>query len=599
MTESDSRLFLDVDNSVTSGRWHERLDSAGINHAGALSERYGYDEIISRILSARGVSLEEAEDFLNPSIRDLMPDPSTLTDMDKAAMRLADSVERGEKVAIFGDYDVDGATSSALLYRILTFLGLDVVIHIPDRLLEGYGPNAEAIRQLISDGAELLVLVDCGSTADESLADARTAGIDIVVFDHHQTNDTLPEVHSLVNPNRHDDLSGQGHLCAVGVCYLAAVALIRALRNADWFTDTRPAPDLLEYLDLVALGTVCDIVPLFGINRAFVVRGLSVIRRRLNLGLSALCDISKLDGPVLMWHFGFILGPRINAGGRIGDAQLGVRLLTSDDADEVADIAHQLDLLNTERQTIERSMYSRAYAEAEAEIGDGTGPNVLVLTGDTDWHSGVVGLLASRLKDRFSRPSFAIAFDANGMGKGSGRSVSGIDLGGLVRSAVDIGLLEKGGGHAMAAGITVRRENLGRFRAYIDEQVALCKSSISDMNVFEIDAAMSASGVTLSFWDRLESAGPYGSGHSRPILAFPHHTLRYSRRVGDDHVTFTIASSDGSTLAGIAFRVADDPLGQALLSGKGRKAHFVGHLSGDYYRGRRRFQLRLLDMSFV
>ena len=322
-----NRLFLDVESSATARCWLERLDTAGINHAGKLSEHYNYDEIISRILSARGITLEDAADFLTPTLRDLMPDPSSLTDMDKAALRLSQSVERGEQVAIFGDYDVDGATSASLMCRVLRTLGLEVEIHIPDRIFEGYGPNATAIKELIEKGAKLLVLVDCGSTSYAELDDARSAGIDIIIFDHHQTNDELPDVHALVNPNRSDDLSGQGHLCAVGVCYLGLVALLRQLRESS---NDIELPNLLDYLDLVALGTICDVVPLKGVNRAFVLGGLSVIRQQTNLGLSALCEVAKLGGPVSSIHFGFILGPRINAGGRIGDAALGAKLLTSD-----------------------------------------------------------------------------------------------------------------------------------------------------------------------------------------------------------------------------------------------------------------------------
>jgi len=597
MTQAE-RAFLEVDQSVTGQRWAERLDTLSRREAEAMAEQYQIDERVARIMAGRGVDLMGAQAFLNPTLRDLMPDPSTLTDMDAAAERLASAVTRGERVAIFGDYDVDGATSSALLARFLTACGLTAEIYIPDRIFEGYGPNIPAIRELCERGAKLIVAVDCGSTSHESLAEAKKLGTDVIVIDHHQVNDTLPLVEALVNPNRHDDMSAQGHLCAAGVVFLTLVALNRLLRDRGWYGTNRPAPDLMQWLDLVALGTVCDIVPLKGLNRAFVIRGLEVMHKQRNPGLVALSRIARQDGPAAPWHLGFLLGPRINAGGRIGDAALGARLLTTANAAEAEAIAIQLDQLNAERQEMEKGMLQQAVDEAEAEMGLGEGPPVLVTENDT-WHAGVVGLLASRLKDKFRRPAFAIAFDDRGIGAGSGRSISGVDLGAAVRAAVDEGLLEKGGGHAMAAGLTVRREKLGEFRSFIEVHLDESVKNQRSNQVLKIDSALSARGANTDLIDKLEQAGPYGAGHPQPVFAFPHHVVRHADVVGANHVRFSLGSADGGQVQGIAFRIADDPLGKAMLAGRGETMHFAGTLGADFYRGTRRVQLRLLDAATI
>ena len=367
---------------------------------------------------------------------------------------------RGEAVAVFGDYDVDGASSAALLARFLRHQGLDPTVYIPDRLFEGYGPNVEAMRKLAGDGARLIVTVDCGSTSFDALAEAQGLGVDVVVVDHHELGTDRPQAVAMVNPNRQDDLSGLGALAAVGVTFMAIVAVNRLLRKRGWYGAGRSEPDLLQWLDLVALGTVCDVVPLVGLNRAFVAKGLQTFARRGNRGLAALADVARLGGPARPYHLGFLLGPRINAGGRIGDAALGARLLASDDAAECERIATELDRLNGERQAMETQALEEAFAEADAEIGDGEGPAVLV-TANRGWHPGVVGLVASRLKDRYQRPAVAVSLAANGTGTGSGRSISGVDLGLAVRNALGAGILAKGGGHAMAAGLTVDQARLG------------------------------------------------------------------------------------------------------------------------------------------
>jgi len=588
------RAFLGVEKSILDNRWISRLDQAGQNRALAMSQVHGLPDLIARVLAGRGVSVDEAVEFLDPTIRSLMPDPYTLTDCEKAARRLAEAIRRGENVAIFGDYDVDGAASSALMYRFLAHFGVKAEIYIPDRIFEGYGPNAGAINQLIDNGAQLIVTVDCGSTSHEALDAAKARDIDVVVIDHHQVTHALPHCHALVNPNREDDLSGQGHLCAAGVVFLVLVATLRLLREAG---DKRIlAIDLLQWLDIVALATVCDVVPLKGLNRAYVVKGLVAARHQGNAGLAALFRKAGLSGPVTPYHFGFLVGPRINAGGRIGDAALGSRLLTLDDAGEAETIAQKLDELNRDRQAMEAAMLQEAEAEAFAEYGDGQGASVIVTARDK-WHPGIVGLLAARLKEKFKRPAFAIAFDPSGRGTGSGRSINGFDMGRMVRAAVDEGLLVKGGGHAMAAGLTVEREKLGALRSFFTERAEKTVANLVANETLKIDGAIGASGATLDLIDRLETAGPYGSGHSQPVFAIPAHRLRDVRTVGEKHVKVTLEAMDGARLDGIAFRAADTALGNLLLNSRGANLHVAGSIGADHYQGSRRIQLRVSDAA--
>jgi len=588
------RGFLGVEQSVSGQRWVSRLDQAGQNRALAISQVHGYSDLLGRVLAGRGVVLDDAASFLDPTLRSLMPDPDTLTDCRKAADRLAMAIKRREKVVVFGDYDVDGAASSALMTRFLRHFGIDAEIYIPDRIFEGYGPNPAAIEQLIDKGAELIVTVDCGSTSHEALAVAERRGVDVVVIDHHQVGSTLPACYALVNPNREDDLSGQGHLCAAGVVYLVLVNTLRVLRSAG---DGRTTSfDLLAQLDLVALATVCDVVPLKGLNRAYVVKGLIAARHMGNVGLAALLRKAAIGGPVTPYHLGFLVGPRINAGGRIGDAALGSRLLAMDDAGAAEKIAAQLDELNRERQAMEAVMLAEAEAEVLAEYGTGEGASVIV-TARENWHPGIVGLLAARIKEKFRRPTFAIAFDPNGRGTGSGRSINGFDMGKMVRAAVDGGLLSKGGGHAMAAGLTVERAKLGKLRQFFEERAEAAVRDLVAIQTLKVDGALAASGATLELIDLLEQAGPYGSAHPQPVFAFPQHRLRDSRQVGANHIKVTLEGQDGSRLDGIAFRATETPLGDFLLASRGASIHVAGSVSADLWQGQRRVQLRVTDAA--
>jgi single-stranded-DNA-specific exonuclease len=591
----EKRFFLDVRQSATGVSWQHRLTERQDMAALAIAQGHGVPDIVARVLAGRGVSAEQAERFLDPTIRELLPNPASLTDMEKAAARLADTIVAREKVAIFGDYDVDGAASSALLKRFLTHFSVPSEIYIPDRIFEGYGPNPEAMRELISRGAKLIVTVDCGTNSATSIEAAREAGADVVVLDHHQVGGPLPAANAVVNPNREDDLSGQGHLCAAGVVFLCLVQTAKVLRER--LPNAAPI-DLLSLLDLVALATVCDVVPLTGVNRAFVVKGLQVARQQKNEGLAALARVSRIGEPINTFHLSFLIGPRINAGGRIGDAALGSRLLATDDPVEAASIAETLDRLNQERQQMEQEMLAQARAEADAELAGGNGPAIIV-TASNSWHPGIVGLIASRLKDYARRPAFAIAFNSTGIGTGSGRSVTGFDLGRLVREAADAGLIVKGGGHAMAAGITVERAKLGELRAFFEERAAADVFRLQNEESLAIDGALAAEGATIALLDALEKAGPFGAGHIAPVFVLPRHRLADARAIGTNHIRVDLQSQSGGNIQAIAFRAVDTALGEFLFKNRGRTVHIAGSLSGNYWNGNRTVQFRISDAALA
>jgi len=590
------RFFLGVERSLTGRAWRERLDDRGSARALTIAQRHGLDELLARIIAGRNVDVEEVDSFLDPTIKRLMPDPHTITDMAVASARIADAVLSGETVAIFGDYDVDGATASALLSRYLRHCGLDPIIHIPDRIFEGYGPNVDAIRSFSERRVTLLVTVDCGVTSLEALAEAKKLGIDTVVIDHHQADERLPDAVAIVDPNRADDLSGLGYLAAAGVVFLTLVALTRELRRRNFWMGSRAEPDLLSLLHLVALGTVADVVPLKGLNRAFVAKGLIALRRREDLGATALMDAARLNGPPEPWHLGFLLGPRINAGGRIGRADLGVRLLLEENPVEAARIAAELDRLNRERQQIEQATLAQAEAEALAALGMEEKGAVIVTAGE-GWHPGVVGLVAARLKERYGRPAFAIALEPGDTGTGSGRSIAGVDLGRAVRRAVQEGLLLKGGGHAMAAGVTLKKNTLGAFRAFLEDTLGASVADARRDSALLIDGAVTAGGFNLSLADLLARAGPFGAGNPEPVLALPAHTLAYADPVGENHIRARFRSGDGKFVNAIAFRAVGQPLGKALLENRGRAVHAAGNFALDHWQGEARVQMRLTDLA--
>ncbi len=593
---SNAGPFLGVAASARGFAWRERLDPGAANLALAISQQHGLPELLGRVLAARGIGLDEVPVVLDPTIKALMPDPSTLQDMDKAARRLADAVQKRERVAIFGDYDVDGACSSALMRRFFLAHGSDATIYIPDRMFEGYGPNVPAIKGLVEKGAQLIVTVDCGTTSFEPLAPEHRGKTDVLIVDHHQADERLPDVSAVVNPNRQDDLSGLGHLCAAGVVFMLLVATARELRQRGYYSKDNPPPDLLAMLDLVALATVCDVVPLQTLNRAYVTRGLAVMRERQNIGLRALIDASGFNQPPNPYLLGFVLGPRINAGGRIGDAALGARLLSLDDETEAARIAVQLDKLNRERKTIETQMLEEAVAEADRLIDETPGLPMLLVASER-WHKGVVGLVASRLVERFGRPACVIAWEEGGPGTGSLRSIAGVDIGSAVRAATAAGLLLKGGGHSMAAGLTVKQDGLGAARAFLIDQVTSPATAAREARALEIDGALTPAAVNDTLIDLIERAGPYGQGNPQPRFAFPAHRVRFAKVMGEAHLRVTLEADDGSRLDGIAFRAVGQPLGDLLVNSGGMPIHVAGSLRRDTWGGRNRIELQIEDAA--
>jgi single-stranded-DNA-specific exonuclease len=595
-SSSPTPCVLSVTDSLSARRWQWRCSLVQEAEALRITQHHGVDERLARVLAGRGVISEDLPAFLDPKLRDCLPDPSTFTDMEKAAARLAHAVLHNERVAIFGDYDVDGACSAALLSEGLQRVGVtDVRIHIPDRVAEGYGPNIPAIQALHKAGAQLLVTVDCGTSGHAPLSEAKRLGMDVVVLDHHQAPETLPDVCALVNPNRLDDVSGQGHLCAAGVVFVTLVALYRHVRDVQ---KRAPLPDLLDLLDLVALATIADVVPLKGLNRAFVRQGMRLIRARSRAGIRALMDIAGLKEPAQPWHLGFMIAPRINAGGRIGEAGLGAKLLLTNDDEEAQSIAVELDHLNRERQVIEQVAMIQAEEQVLEHLHSRPECALLVLA-DKRWHPGVLGLIASRMKEKYARPVFAIGFDEQEGGHGSGRSIAGVDLGKVVRAAVDKGILSAGGGHAMAAGITLPSHGREAFRAYMVSQIKSDVEIARQNTALKIDSSSAISGLTPELVMELEKAGPFGSEMPEPIFALSDVRIQDVRIVGQNHVRLRLQSPDRASLNGILFRAVDTPLGDALLKAMGKNIHVAGTLSMENWgSGAPRVQMRIIDAAF-
>jgi single-stranded-DNA-specific exonuclease len=586
-----SETLLGVDYSLTGRQW--LLTGGDDRLAASISQRLGLPELLGRVLATRSIELDAVEAFLNPTLRDSLPDPFHLKDMDTAADRLALAISSGELIGIFGDYDVDGATSSALLSRFFRAVGAEVLVHIPDRMLEGYGPNAPALLNLKARGCGVVITVDCGITSFEPLAAAKEAGLGVIVVDHHEAEPALPAALAVVNPNRLDEDSPHGQLAAVGVAFLLIVAINKRLRESGWYQG-RPAPDLMQWLDIVALGTVCDVVPLVGVNRALVCQGLKVMAKRANPGIAALADISGVKERVEAFHLGYMMGPRVNAGGRVGQADLGVRLLSTDDPQEAAILAAQLDGYNKERQEIEAAVLFAAIEQVESQAED-TRP-LVIATGE-DWHAGVIGIIAGRLKERYSRPACVIAFEGD-EGKGSGRSIPGLDLGGAIIAARQAGLLTKGGGHAMAAGFTVKREKLQDFSDFLADRLhAQMQGPLRAL--LQVDAALDPAGATLDLVETLSRLAPFGSGNAEPKFALIGARVSGARIVGQNHVSCTVTGPNGGRIKAIAFRAADNELGHALLANDGTPLHLAGTLRIDNWHGRASVQMFIEDAAAI
>ena len=589
MSRAPTDAFLGVERSLNGKRWVMRV--ANERAALGMAQRLAIPEIVARVLVGRGIDEDAAPGFLEPRLREQLPDPSHLRDMDKAAARLAHAVMKGELVAIFGDYDVDGATSSAVLYRFLTQAGGKARFYNPDRVKEGYGPNAPAMRRLKAEGASVIVTVDCGTTAHEPIEEATRAGVEVIVVDHHAAEPKLPPALAVVNPNRIDETSPHRQLAAVGVAFLLAVAVNRVLRAQGWYARVAE-PDLLDLLDLVALGTVCDVVPLTGLNRVLVAQGLKVIQQRRKPGLVALAEVARLTDRCGAYHLGFLLGPRVNAGGRVGEADLGARLLTTDDPGEARAIAARLDALNRERQAIEAAVLEAAHAQVAA-AGE-AGP--LVLVAGEGWHQGVIGIVAGRLREHYERPACVVAFEGD-VGKGSGRSANGFDLGAAIIAARQSGLLVNGGGHIQAAGFTVKRDQLPAFKAFLAERMAAHLAAGEIVPRLTIDGALAVTAASPDLVSLLERVGPYGVGNPEPRFVFTDVRVVRADIVGGKHVRCQLADQRGGRLSAIAFRAAGTALGDALLAGAGSGLHVAGCLRADTWRGETRVQLQIEDAA--
>ncbi len=583
-----------ITHSLSGLAWRWRGGNMEIGSGFGLN-----DSLVDQLLLSRGVAPDDLERHRRPTLRDFLPDPSIFRDMDVAAARLADAVAAQEKVTIYGDYDVDGATSAALLIRLLRGVGLEATPYIPDRLLEGYGPSGEALVRLAQEGSTLIVTVDCGAMAHEALAAAHEAGVDVVVVDHHKCSPELPRAAALVNPNRldeADEAAAHGHLAAVGMAFLLAVATVRTLRARGAFQN-RPAPDLMGLLDLVALGTVADVAQLKGLNRALVAQGLKVMARRENVGLSALIDASRLNRAPTCSDLGFALGPRINAAGRIGDSSLGVRLLTTSDADEASDIATRLSALNDERRAIEQAVQEAAEAQIDAQHN-----RAVVVCAGEGWHPGVIGIVAGRIKEKTGKPTLVIALDADeaGHGKGSGRSISGVDLGAAIIAAREAGMLIAGGGHAMACGLTIDPAQLARLADWLDERLARDVAEARAAQALLLDLSLNPGGLTPHLIETLDAAGPFGVGWPGPRVAVGPVRLVKCDVVGADHLRMIASGPDGRSFKAMAFRAAQTELGQALLHGhRGRQFWLAGRARIDDWGSRPAAELHVDDAAFA
>lgn len=582
-----------VRSSLKGRSW--RLAESDDGVASAIARAAGVNDALARLLASRGVTAQTAAQFLTPKLRDFFPDPSSFSGMDDCAALIWDAVEAGSKIALFADYDVDGATSAAQLHGWLCAVGAEPLIYVPDRIEEGYGPNTAALQRLHEAGAELVITLDCGAASVEPLAAAAQIGLTVGVVDHHLMDGAPPEAAALVNPNQPGDASGCGHMAAAGVTFVLLAALNREGRRRGAFAG-RTEPDILSFADLAALGTICDVVPLTGVNRAIVSQGLKLMSGWARPGLKALADVAGVTGAASAYHAGFLIGPRINAGGRVGKSDLGARLLTTGDAAEARAIAEQLDVLNAERRGIEAEVLEGAVAQAEAAGLTDADP-ILIAAGD-HWHPGVIGIAAGRLKERFNRPSIVIGIDPEtGVAKGSGRSVPGVDLGSAVARAREDGLLLAGGGHAMACGLTIQSSRIEELRGFLSDALSEAWSSAEEARQYAVDAVVHPAAVDFEFCNALSAAAPYGSGNPEPRFALADLRRTYAQRVGADHVRFTLQAASGASVQGIAFRCADEPMGQALLAAGEATFHAAGKLKAEDNRFGKRAELHLEDLA--
>lgn len=585
--------YLGVTRSLSGRLWRERAADTEVTRRHQLN--HGLSEPLARALASRGVTAEQGADFLNPTLKALFPDPSTFADMDRAAEILVDALQAKQKVAVFADYDVDGASSAAQIVRWFRAMGLEISIYVPDRILEGYGPSPAAFRRLKAEGAELVITVDCGAAAHDALACAAEIGLPVVVVDHHLMRPgEIPAVAALVNPNRPDCRSGQGHLAAAGVAFVLLAALNREARRRGLF-DAAAEPDIRGWLDLAAMGAICDVTQLTGFNRALTAQGLKVMSNWRNPGLNALMQIAKGQGPASVFHVGFLLGPRINAGGRIGRADLGARLLSTDDPEEAAALAAELDELNASRKDVEREVQEAAVRHIERESNQADAPCLVVA--EDGWHPGVIGIVAGRLRERYRKPVMIIGIDRPGnVGKGSGRSQPGVNLGRAVQAAYEAGLLLSGGGHAMAAGLSVRPDTIPELRAFLcDHMAGECEIAAAE-DALEIDALITTRGGDRGLWNDFQRLAPFGPGNPEPLFAAADVKVERPSALRGGHVRCTLTDRTGGRLKAIAWRCEDTEMGRRLLS-EGGLIHVAGRLKPDDWQGREGVQLEIEDVA--
>jgi single-stranded-DNA-specific exonuclease len=589
ISQEDLSIDCLVRSSVSGKKWV--LKGACSQSTWSLSQGLGIPEILARLLVARGYDMRNSPHFLHPTLRHFMADPSHLKDMDRITERFASALKNNETLGIIGDYDVDGGTSTALLASFWTAVGGQVCYHIPDRFQEGYGPSIYGIDQLISQGASLIVTVDCGTTAYKPISYGREKNIDVIVLDHHAGEITMPEAYGIINPNRFDETSPMTYLAGVGVTFITLVSLNRHLRKCGWYED-RPEPDLIDFLDLVALGTVCDVVPLIDLNRAFVHQGLKIMAQRNRLGLRALSDIAQVGETLTAYHLGFLLGPRINAGGRIGKSDLGTRLLLTQDPFEASLLSQELNHLNSERQDIEKQVLEEALSQGQGQEG------LSKVLASKNWHGGVIGIVAGRIKDHFYCPTFIFSVDDQGYAKGSGRSIPGVDLGSFVHHCKQSKLIQEGGGHKMAAGVGLSSDCIPAFQSALNDFV---KQSGADLSPFiTIDSHISLSGVNCDFISLLDQLAPYGQNNPTPRFMVSNVFIAFAKEVGGQHIQCTLSQGDGSRLQCIAFRAKDTPMGDLLLSThRGRPIHAVGTLKINLWQGQTRPQMIIDDVTLA
>jgi len=592
LTKTQANDFLNVRKSVRGRKWVLRCSDEDKTTA---LVRQGYSLTLAQILAGRGVTPDAAKAFLNPTLRTYLPDPSSLRGMDKAAKRIVDAVEAGQAITVFADYDVDGGTSAAQLIRWGRALGSKFGLYVPDRVKEGYGPTVSAFEKLKTDGADLVITVDCGASALAALEAAKGLDLPIIVIDHHMMSGDMPPAFALVNPNRPDDTSGLGHLAAAGVTFMLLVALNREAKSRG----LTGVPDLLGFLDLTALGTICDVVPLTGLNRAFVAQGLKVLSRKPNPGLAALAEIAGVSAPYSTYHGGFILGPRINAGGRIGQADMGARLLSSDDLDAIGGFAAELDRINQDRRQLQDRILSEALeqvGEQAEQFGDDKQVICLAMQG---WHAGVIGIVAGRLKDRFGRPAIVIGIDKNGIGKGSGRSLAGVNMGAAIHKAKELGIIEAGGGHEMAAGLTVTEEKIPEFQDFIEGYLSKDVLKARENNALKIDALISPGAVGAPLMAEINQAQPFGAKMPEPVFAFANMRITYAKRLKGGHVRCAFEDSSGQRMDGIAFRAEENGIADVLLSPDPPRVHIVARLKENTWQGRTKIDVQISDLAIV